>query len=576
MTAEESFIISIGIRPTSTQGVERTIKQLETLDTWCKQTGKSAEETERIIDTLLSNVNFRGKFIDSSGTLTDLGKAVKKRYTEESQRKSDEETYRADRRNKQEVSRLAGIANPFAFISPKSGVQIQNFLNNAARVVPALKGFSVAFQAVKGVWDFSSAIAELNTRILQLGYTSTLGAQKITDLGAAVTAFGGSSEKVAQGNERFVLQIEKLKRGGGLGYLGDVAYKYGFSVDMTASWEKNNKAAIDFARTLDKQARMAFLKEWDPANFVSNMMKASMPKGKVEENEAFYKSYEDLGDAEQVADATQRFNEETAKAKRAWTAIINQMASTLLPIMTKLVAFVAKIGDYIAKSPNLIKMITGLLVGLTSVVAGLILKETVLATVRIAGACASGNWAGAAIAAGILGLGIAGAVALSSESRGANKKDIESVDEDAVLVKDIASGKAVLTARERYLIDEQEKKAFGKPLGNDEWNFQDLYDSSAGLSSVFKRVERAALELRDSFAKTTEASMSVQEAQNLATLLSNVNNVSNVANSSTANINVNVSQNFNEADTSEIRAGIYDVGSEISAQIAQAAKRYNT
>ena len=577
---EEEFNLSIGIRPAEDQGVEQTVRQIQLIDKWCKAMGMSADDAQRHIQALLRHTNFHGKFSDASGNLTDLGKTVVSQYTQDKERRDQEERYRADTRNKRNTQVLSGIANPFSFISPKSGIQVQTLLNNIGRVIPQVQGLGVAFQAAKGAWDFADAIAELNTKILQLGYTSGLGAQKITDLGAAVAAFGGSAEKIASGNERFIMQIEKMKRGGGLGYLGDVAYKYGFSVDMNANWEQNNKAAIDYARQMmasgDKNGAMAFLKEWDSANYTSNMMKASMSKEHVAANDAFYQSYNDLGDAEKVTEETQKFNEESVKAQRAWTAITNQLASMMLPLMTKLTSFVTKIADYLAKSPGILKTLLTILGAVMGLVSALIVKQMFLTTLKIAGAIASGNWVGAAIAGAMIGIGVAGAAAMSSGvGAGNSRESIKSVAPEAVSVKDLVSKKETLTARERYSLNEMDKSAFGKSWDS-EWKTDYLNESSVTLADVFQHVCVAANKMKDSMTDVASEAMSMQQAQNLATILSNSNNISNIANSNTSNVNVNISQNFNEADTSEIRAGVYDVGSEIVERISQASRRFNT
>ena len=209
-------------------------------------------------------------------------------------------------------------------------------------------------------------------------------------------------------------------------------------------------------------------------------------------------------------------------------------------------------------------------------VSALIVKQMFLTTLKIAGAIASGNWVGAAIAGAMIGIGVAGAAAMSSGvGAGNNRESIKSVAPEAVSVKDLVSKKETLTARERYSLNEMDKSAFGKSWDS-EWKTDYLNESSVTLADVFQHVCVAANKMKDSMTDVASEAMSMQQAQNLATILSNSNNISNIANSNTSNVNVNISQNFNEADTSEIRAGVYDVGSEIVERISQASRRFNT
>lgn len=579
---EEEFNLSIGIHPAEDQGVEQTIRQIQLIDKWCKAMGMSADDAQRHIDALLRSTRFRGKYSDASGNLTDLGKTVVSQYTQDKERKNQEEIYRKDRLAQNRLKMMAGVANPFAFISPKTGIRVQALANGLTRLHPALLGLNVAFQVAKGAWDFGDAVAQLNTKILQLGYTSGLGAQKIKDLGAAMAAFGGSAESVAKGNERFIMQIEEMKRGGGLGYLGEVAYKYGFSVDMNADWETNNNAAIAHARQMmangDKNGAIAFLQKWDAANFAANMAKASMSAEKIAELDAYFKSYEKLGDEKKVTEATQEYNIETQKLKRSWDAIINQLASMMLPIMTKIVSFVGKIADYIAKSKGGIESIFTIISSIVKTLTSFLVGGPF------------GNLINGVL--GIFGGGKKKSSSASSgkEAGGSEKKSIESISENAiesdkqslsenyVSINDIQSDKQSLTAREKYLLNEQEKEAFGYTQTS-EWNNSALVDSSLTLSDVFNKVMVAAENMKDSMYDVAEEAMSMEEAEKYATLLSTANNVSNIANNNTSNnsnVNVNISQNFNEADTSEIRSGVFDIGSEIDKYISQASRRFNT
>lgn len=591
MQSVDDFMLNCTIDFNGAGSIDVLIERLNSLRSTLEILGYSEADVTKALKKGISNYT-----MDSASQLKILEAYNKdhakkqdeaRRNQEEKERQAQLRQYRLQQ---MQAQRLSGIANPFAFISAKSGIHIQQLFNNIGRLSPRVQGLGLAFQTVKGIWDFADGIAELNTKLLHLGYTSGLGAQKLADLGAAVAAFGGSAETVAQGNQKFVQQIEELKRGGGLGYLGEVAYKYGFSVDLNADWETNTQKAIAHARQMlasgDKGGAMAFLKKWDEANYTSNMMKASMSEEHVAANDAFYKSYDELGDKKLITEETQKYNEETAKAHRSWEAITNQLAAMLLPVMTKITELVGKFADFLAKSPNFLKVIFTLLGAIAGVMAVLITRSSIVITKRIAELALerkitfqkmlqkafSGPWGWLSLGVGLAsGVGFAAMAGTSDVGNIGGGSKIESVAPDAVSVKDIYSGKRILSDREKYRLgistsDEEEKQSL-----------EFVNDTAVLLVDCFRQMERAAKNMKDNLTDTANEAMTMAQYQQLATIMSNVNNSSNVANaSSNANVNVSVNQTFNEADTSTIKEGIYDVGSQIANDIAQASRRFNT
>ena len=188
-TEEESFVLSLGIQAAENQDIEKTIRQLQRIYEFCDKAGKSADFAARAVRSVLRDA----KLINSDGGISDTGNlavseaqknlaAKRRREEQENERREEYRRRREQDREQAERSRrnssLARLANPFAFITPKSGVDIQRLANSLGAVVPQMNAFSTVFQSAKGVWDFASAIASLNTKILQLGYTSGLGSQK--------------------------------------------------------------------------------------------------------------------------------------------------------------------------------------------------------------------------------------------------------------------------------------------------------------------------------------------------------------------------------------------------------------
>lgn len=591
MQSVEDFVLNCTIDFNGAGSIDELIKRLNSLRSTLATLGYSEAD---ITKGLKKGIAY---YTEDSDSQLKIWEAYNKNYAkkqDEARRNEEEKERQAHLRQyrlqQMQAQRLSGIANPFAFISAKSGIHIQQLFNNIGRLSPRVQGLGLSFQTLKGMWDFADGIAELNTKLLQLGYTSGLGAQKLADLGAAVAAFGGSAETVAQGNQKFVQQIEELKRGGGLGYLGEVAYKYGFSVDLNADWETNTQKAIAHARQMlasgDKGGAMAFLKKWDEANYTSNMMKASMSEEHVAANDAFYKSYDELGDKKLITEETQKYNEETAKAHRSWEAITNQLAAMLLPVMTKITALVGKFADFLAKSPNFLKVIFTLLGAIAGVMAVLITRSSIIITKRIAELALerkitfqkmlqkafSGPWGWLALGVGLASaVGFAAMAGTSDVGNSGGVSKIESVAPDAVSVKDLYSGNGILSDREKYRL--------GIPTSdeNSKQSLEYVNDTAAILVDCFRQMERAAKNMKDNLTDTANEAMTMAQYQQLATIMSNVNNSSNVANtSSSANVNVSVNQTFNEADASEIRSGIYDGSKEITTAIEHAIRRFNT
>ena len=208
MQSVDDFMLACSIDFQGAGSIDELIKRLNDLRSTLETLGYSEADVEKAIKKGISN------YTQDADTKLRIQEAYNKDYAkkqDEARKNEDEKqrnaAYRQYRQQQIQAQKLSGIANPFAFISAKSGIHIQQLFNNIGRLNPRIQTLGIAFSTIKGAWDFADSIAHLNEKLLQLGYTSTLGAQKLADLGAAVAAFGGSAEKVAQGNERFILPI---------------------------------------------------------------------------------------------------------------------------------------------------------------------------------------------------------------------------------------------------------------------------------------------------------------------------------------------------------------------------------
>lgn len=222
---------------------------------------------------------------------------------------------------------------PFKHLSAK-GLNVGGLLDEISRTSPALKGFTEAFSNVKGIWSFAEGISKINSHLYQLQLTSGMGADALSSLGAAATAFGGSADTVAAGQERFNMQIERMKRGGGMGHFGEVAYKYGFMTDFNADYQTNTRRAVEHAANMGSDSeRRAFLNALDPSRAKELMGLAKMDRVQREEYYGFFDNASKWGDQEEANQATVEFNQEMAKLQRTWQATTNELATTFLPVM---------------------------------------------------------------------------------------------------------------------------------------------------------------------------------------------------------------------------------------------------
>ena len=90
------------------------------------------------------------------------------------------------------------------------------------------------------------------------------------------------------------------------------------------------------------------------------------------------------------------------------------------------------------------------------------------------------------------------------------------------------------------------------------------------------RLAGAADKVSETMKSVADEALGIDTAAKQLQTNASATNISNITNSNAAsNINVHVEQMFNEADTSEIREGTFNVGETISEQIAQASRRFN-
>lgn len=575
MTAEENFVVNLGISLDTDESQHKSVSRLVQELEWVQKKGIEAGKTldfiertqQRILRDATTYASSRAwdKFQENTQKAAD--KAAEKEKREQLRKYREEKQAAAAMRD--QFAKGMNLANPFAFITPKAGVNLTNLFNRIGQAAPQLQFLGQSFSAARSAWNFAEAVGELGAKILRLGETSGMSAQRLTDLGAAVSAFGGSAASVASGNERFIKQIEALKRGGGLGYLGDLAYKYGFQFDINSNWEANTRKAIEHARKMlasgDEGGAMMFLREFDSSNYSSNIMKARRSAKEVDDYEGYFKSFDNLGDQQAAAQAGQEYAEAVAQAQRAWQAITNQLAAAMLPIMSRLVSFFGKIAESIAKSKAAMKAIKTVIGAMIGLMTTLIAKAVAHAIAWIATAFAQGKFHAGIAGAAALAMGGIGVLAwgIATMAKGKKKSSEGSSDSSSGNNANMVSvyEQHKLSAREKYILNEQVKtagiSANGQNLSDLSKPIDAVAQKSNDLCSIFSKLWEQADKTRDSFKEVAAKALSVWEAQrqlNQQTMQTQVSN--QVSNStSTTTTTVEVTQTFNGADSDTIREG---------------------
>lgn len=598
-------------------------KNLADFEQQCKDLGKTAEETKNHLITQLKEI---ARFTDpSTGELNEKGNALIKLFDKDQAEKAAKAASDAAKKNLQDAQReiakldkqLRGmgkmLGNPFEFLSAKGGLNLGGFLMRMGRASSSVAPFANIFNNYRAVWNFVDGIAQLNKEIMRLSYTSGMGAGELKNLGNAAAAFGGSAATIAAGNERFVKTVEDMKRGGGMGFLGTIAYKYGFMADLGADWQTNTQRAIEMARGMDVNTRMAFLKDFDSSNYKQNMAYASMDETKYNEYMSRMNTPEKSEAAQGAATATQDFLMSTNELSSAWQYICDQIAEVLLPIMTKIVDCVAwlleTIGPFIGGLTKIIALVGTLLAlwktgkiiysainairakGIAlQIIEGMQTKKNTALTwlgvvAELAKTFAKNPIMGAVAIAGVAAIAGAGAAYMFNKDaidkgKEAEKKAAQEKYEAAnISLTDVVSGKRQLTPLEKW--------AFGI---NNEMLIQNAIrpvekeQDAAIMGLDAERTQNAGL-FNDSLKNLSDAADKTAEALGYAAdaARDTVNDISREAMTSQANqifsrtienssvqTNINMENTFNEATSEAMEMSLDQMTEFMNANAARA------
>ena len=309
-----------------------------------------------------------------------------------------------------------------------------------------------------------------------------------------------------------------------------------------------------------------------------------MSAGKVAANDAYYQSYDNLGDTKRVTEATQEFNEETAKLQRAWTAIINQLAADLLPIMTAIVSAVRKFCDWLAKSRGFLVSLRALVAAIAVLLTASIAKSiisliTFLARVLTAEkkitaqkaiqAALSGpkGWVALASAGAVAGL-VVPALMGSSGGGGGTQSTTTTISgdpftsiksENSISLEELKNG-AKLSASQSFAL----AHSFGK-----------VRDMAYEVADGFNEVNRKAGHTSDALKSIADNAISAHQMQYAAIVSTLSNSAQNNYNkNSSTTINTKIETNVTGNGVDDFVQAAKDAGLQHEDIIRQAAQRF--
>lgn len=571
-------------------------KNLADFEQQCKDLGKTAEETKNHLITQLKEI---ARFTDpSTGELNEKGNALIKLFDKDQAERAAKAASDAAKKHLQdaqrEIARLKQqmkgmgkiLGNPFEFLSAGKGFNLAGFLNRVSRTSAVMAPFANVFNNYRAVWHFVDSIAQLNKEIMRLAYTSGMGAGELKNLGNAAAAFGGSAASIAAGNEKFVKTVEDMKRGGGMGFLGTIAYKYGFMADLGADWKTNTQRAIEMARGMDVNTRMAFLKDFDSSNYKQNMAYASMDEGKYKDYMSRMETPEKAEAAQGAADATRDYLMSTSQLSSAWQQICDQLAEILLPIMEKIVDFATWLVECIGALPKGLTATIAAIAGILALMKTLSVIVTAINAARAIGVklgiaegeqtkkntaltwlgvvaelaktMAKNPFVGAAALVAVAGIAATAGVMISQNNREERKErrrqEQEKWERENISFDKLVSGEQKMTPQEQLAFGFNLERMFQSSVKGDKfYNFNAPED---GLNVLAE----AALKAAEAMDETCGSAKNMADAIKLSAMSTEeaivYNRVNNTTTTSQTNVNM---QNVFENASTEVLGEVFDM-----------------
>ena len=367
-----------------------------------------------------------------------------------------------------------------------------------------------------------------------------------------------------------------MKRGGGMGFLGTIAYKYGFMADLGADWKTNTQRAIEMARGMDVNTRMAFLKDFDSSNYKQNMAYASMDEGKYKDYMSRMETPEKAEAAQGAADATRDYSMSTSQLSSAWQQICDQLAEILLPIMEKIVDFATWLVECIGALPKGLTATIAAIAGILALMKTLsvivtainaaraigvklgvaegqqIKKNTALTwlgvVAELAKTMAKNPFVGAAALVAVAGIAATAGVMISQNNREERKErrrqEQEKWERENISFDKLVSGEQKMTPQEQLAFGFNLERMFQSSVKGDKfYNFNAPED---GLNVL----AQAALKAAEAMDETCGSAKNMADAIKLSAMATESAIVYNrISENTTSTTNVNMNNVFENANT---------------------------
>lgn len=379
---ENMFDIGIGLK---TYGADDLLIFFTKVEAALKRLGLGSERVQELMESVFSRTLGSAHLQEEIQAIANAyDKFAKNRDALEAERKK-REAFRESQRQFMMMART--IRQPFGEISRTlilGGVAIGHFY---AALKPGQK-----------LLGFAEGIAKVNMQLRSLANNSTMTVRELVGAGGALSVFGGNAGTAAARNKKYETTLANIMRGGGLGYLQESAWKYGFQFDLNESSEQRFQRAIRHYQGLSRRDRMAFAQSegWSQADIdAANMGPAWYAARKARMSKYGEFSEEAGSKATELRTSLEEFNGSIQKIK-------DQIFIALVPIIVNVTKTITTVTTALGKWSKTISLLTkgfailaGMLTGV-KVIGGLIALTTwalaaarSLAQVAAAGAASS-------------------------------------------------------------------------------------------------------------------------------------------------------------------------------------------
>lgn len=228
---------------------------------------------------------------------------------------------------------------------------INDFLKTAGAAFIAFKAAVTPGRALR---SFAEECTNINFKLSTMAMTAGMSVEKLSQLGNAFRAYGGSAADAARGQKSYELAMEKRRRGeGDGGVYTEVWRRYGIRYDERENYQDYFKRLVQWSEGLGTgryaEAQRLNVKEklgLTDAEF--RVMKGGMRAWEEEQriNEQYKAS------SKEAAKAAESLTKSTARLNAAWQDLKNKAFVALAPILEKVYGLVKGLVNALSSLPK--------------------------------------------------------------------------------------------------------------------------------------------------------------------------------------------------------------------------------